>query len=137
MHFRAASNELGSPKILACPKDSGKTPASDFNKFDNRNISYFISFYADEGQPETILSGDRNLSTTGVALGSGVFTLTSSDTVGWTPAIHNNAGNVGLSSSVTVGADGLGLISYLDRTNRDLKLAHLSNPFGVPFLRRR
>jgi hypothetical protein len=48
------------------------------------------------------------------------------------------SGNVGLSQiSVTVGTDGLGLISYYDGTNGNLKVAHLSNPFGVPYFRRR
>jgi len=35
--------------------------------------------------------------------------------------------NVGYNTSVTVGADGLGLISYSDFTNGDLKVAHCSN----------
>ena len=94
------SIKFGAPKILVCPKDNGRKPASDFNKFDNRNISYFIGLDADENEPQMILSGDRNLTTNGVALGSGVFTLTASDTVGWTAAIHNNngtnGGNIGL-----------------------------------------
>ena len=36
-------------------------------------------------------------------------------------------GNVGQDTSVTIGADGLGLISYHDITNRTLKVAHCSN----------
>ena len=95
LHFQAASNELGSPKILACASDSGKKPASDFNKFDNRNLSYFIGLDSNINKPETILSGDRNLTTNGVALGSGVFPLTAGDTLGWTTANHPG-GNVGL-----------------------------------------
>ncbi len=39
----------------------------------------------------------------------------------------DTAGDVGLSTSVTIGADGLGLISYNDATNGDLKVAHCSN----------
>jgi preprotein translocase subunit Sec61beta len=38
----------------------------------------------------------------------------------------DRAGNVGQYSSVTMGADGLGLISYYDETNGDLKVAHCS-----------
>jgi hypothetical protein len=34
---------------------------------------------------------------------------------------------VGLDTSVTIGADGLGLISYYDSTNSDLKVAHCSD----------
>src|SRR5262249_33553285 len=34
---------------------------------------------------------------------------------------------VGQSSAATIGADGVGLISYLDTTNHDLKVAHCDN----------
>jgi Collagen triple helix repeat (20 copies) len=44
---------------------------------------------------------------------------------------------VGFSTSVTIGTDGLGLISYYDDTNGDLKVAHCSNTFCVPYFRRR
>ena len=44
----------------------------------------------------------------------------------------------GLCTSITIGADGLGLISYsAGYPNWDLKVAHLSNVFGVPYWRRR
>ena len=36
-------------------------------------------------------------------------------------------GDVGLNTSITIGSDGLGLISYYDETNGDLKVAHCSN----------
>jgi len=36
-------------------------------------------------------------------------------------------GDVGWNTSITIGADGLGLISYLDNGNKDLKVAHCSN----------
>ncbi len=42
-------------------------------------------------------------------------------------ATLDSAGNVGGFTSITVGADGLGLISYEDFTNFDLKVAHCSN----------
>ena len=45
--------------------------------------------------------------------------------------------DVGSDTSVTVGGDGLGLISYWDATNRDLKVAHCSNRFCVPYHRPR
>ena len=44
---------------------------------------------------------------------------------------------VGQHTSVTIGADGLGLISYFDDSNGDLKVAHCSNTFCVPYFRRR
>lgn len=49
----------------------------------------------------------------------------------------DGSGNVGQYSSVTIGTDGLGLISYYDATNGDLKVAHCSDLFCVPYHRRR
>jgi hypothetical protein len=42
-------------------------------------------------------------------------------------ATLDSAGDVGLYTSVTIGTDGLGLISYYDATNGDLKVAHCNN----------
>ncbi len=39
----------------------------------------------------------------------------------------DSAGNVGYFTSITIGADGLGLISYYDLTNGDLKVLHCGN----------
>jgi preprotein translocase subunit Sec61beta len=44
-----------------------------------------------------------------------------------TQTLDSPALNVGASSSITVGADGLGLISYYDLTNGDLRVAHCAN----------
>jgi hypothetical protein len=44
-------------------------------------------------------------------------------------------GSVGTHTSVTIGADGLGLISYYN--NSDLKAAHCDNLFCTPYFRRR
>ena len=54
-----------------------------------------------------------------------------------TLATPDSAGSVGQYSSVTVGSDGLAFISYYDETNGDLKVAHCSNLFCVPYHRRR
>ena len=45
--------------------------------------------------------------------------------------------DLGRFSSATLGTDGLGLFSYYDWTHEDLKVAHCSNTFCVPYLRRR
>ena len=49
----------------------------------------------------------------------------------------DETGDVGWTTSITIGADGLGLISYLDATNDDLKVAHCDNTFCSPYFRRR
>jgi prepilin-type N-terminal cleavage/methylation domain-containing protein len=72
-HFLAISNELSTPKLLFCPSDSGGTPAkieaASFNQVlytnnyqYNKSVSYFVGTDAQEEQPQTILSGDRNIS---------------------------------------------------------------------------
>ncbi|MDP2674288.1 MAG: hypothetical protein Q8Q00_05190 [Dehalococcoidia bacterium] len=49
----------------------------------------------------------------------------------------DSAGSVGLYTSITVGTDGLPVVSYNDDTNDDLKVAHCSNRFCTPFHRPR
>jgi len=46
---------------------------------------------------------------------------------GTTVATLDSTGDVGFYTSIAVGADGLGLISYYDFTNADLKVAHCAN----------
>jgi hypothetical protein len=49
----------------------------------------------------------------------------------------DTTGSVGYFTSITIGADGLPIISYTDATYVDLKVAHCSNPFCVPYWQRR
>jgi hypothetical protein len=44
---------------------------------------------------------------------------------------------MGLYNSITIGADGLPVISYQDGTNLDLKVAKCANAFCAPYFRRR
>jgi preprotein translocase subunit Sec61beta len=54
-----------------------------------------------------------------------------------TTELDTGPDDVGIDTSVTIGVDGLGLISYYDNTNDDLKVAHCSSTFCVPYFRRR
>src|SRR6266576_3769287 len=76
--------------------------------------------------------------TTFLALGVGLlsgfgltFTVGADNTVlerpGYALTTLDGSGNVGRYSSVTIGTDGLGLISSFDETNSYLKVAHCSN----------
>jgi prepilin-type N-terminal cleavage/methylation domain-containing protein len=106
--YRSLSNELVTPKVLACNSDGSRTKATDFTTSTTTgfgyingaadNLSYFAGIDAAEEKPQTILSGDRNV--TGVGIGA-------STPAGWTSAnaltdpnynttIHNLAGNIGL-----------------------------------------
>jgi len=94
-HYLAVSNELNSPKVLACPSDKQRKPTTSFSDFSNRNLSYFIGLDAVETNPQLILSGDRNISTNSRIL-SGILTLDTNNPVTWTKDMHNRSGNVGL-----------------------------------------
>ncbi len=52
---------------------------------------------------------------------------TTSESVFNTIITMDSTGDVGLYTSITVGADGLPIISYYDQTNGDLKVAHCGN----------
>lgn len=61
-HFRAASNELVTPKVLSCSSDKQRGPGTEWRTLDgDRNISFFYGADADETKPNTILAGDRNI----------------------------------------------------------------------------
>jgi prepilin-type N-terminal cleavage/methylation domain-containing protein/prepilin-type processing-associated H-X9-DG protein len=60
-HFRPLASELGTPQLFACPADLERWPATNFSKFDNRNVSYAIGLKADPNIPDAILAADRNL----------------------------------------------------------------------------
>jgi hypothetical protein len=110
-HFEALSNELVTPRLLVCPRDPGRTRATNFYELTNTNISYFVGFDADETKPALLLSGDRNI--TGGRLRNGFLRLLRTNSnAGWTAAIHTNAGTIGF-------ADG----SAQDATSAQLRAA--------------
>ena len=116
--YRSLSNELVTPKVLACNSDTDKSKEVDFlnnattsfgrQAQDNRGLSYFAGFDAAEEKPQTILSGDRNVEGTGVGNSAGAGWTAPSPAVpnaNYGPiagsataddAIHNKAGNIGL-----------------------------------------
>lgn len=103
-NFFVASNELNTPKILACNSDAGRTKASDWDRFVNppggaagtHAISYFVGEDSDEGQPQKILLGDRNVQGAPAFNNELNLDINSFDDAKWTTSIHANAGNIGL-----------------------------------------
>lgn len=95
-HFLAISNEIVTPRVLACPTDT-RQPALNFGSFGNENLSYFASLNANPARPESILAGDRNI-TNEVAT---IYSLQSgaSDTIRWTEEMHRFKGNLLFSDS--------------------------------------
>ena len=91
-HFQVMSNELSTPRILACPADT-RVAAYNFVQFNNQNVSYFVGLDANEISPQMFLSGDRNISGP-TKPENGILKIRPSDKVSWTAEIHNNVGNI-------------------------------------------
>jgi prepilin-type N-terminal cleavage/methylation domain-containing protein len=122
MNFCCLSNELGTPKVIQCPSDSGRYTATNFQeimfstKAHNKSISYFIGKDAEETQPQMLLAGDRNLTnnatpgtpftvdqfnaTTGksiaLKLGTNHMAGSTQPGAGYSATIHQSAGNIAL-----------------------------------------
>jgi prepilin-type N-terminal cleavage/methylation domain-containing protein len=61
-HYRAISNELVTPKVVACPGDDRKKQHDQWATLDgNRHISYFLGLDANESKPQSILAGDADI----------------------------------------------------------------------------
>jgi len=118
--FVVLSNQLANPAVLACPSDSTvttfggtRTPgvATNFNEFfyasgsstaslspiNDSYVSYFVCGDASDTQPQTILAGDRNISSNAGANGGG----------GINSATYQNP-IPGMTGSLTPYSDGLG-----------------------------
>lgn len=94
-HFQILSNELGTANILVCPADRERKSANSFQKISNTNLSYFLGPDANENLPQSILSGDGNI-TNGLVPTNGMLVVMTNQPVGWTKDIHKYQGNVAL-----------------------------------------
>lgn len=123
-HYAWISNQLVTPRILVCPADTQKNPASHFGTtsdggllnggYRNNAVSYFIMTDAHRFLPTTVFSGDRNVRPTGSGTCSIGATGVSSVRIFpvvfpfWTNNIHGLWGNL-LAYDGAVG-------TYSDRT---------------------
>lgn len=122
-HFQVMSNELETPKILRCHTDKTRTAATDFQQLQNTNLSYFVGLDAREDAPQSILSGDRNL-TGGTWSGGFLRTLTPRTEAGWTADLHQFSGNVGLADGSVAQVNTNDLRRHLSAlTNTVIRLA--------------
>ncbi len=129
-HFQVMSNELTTPKVLFCPADSERNPATTFDLkalpgeipfTSNSNLSYFVGLDAEESDPQRLLTGDRNI-TNGTPLKDGVLELAPNHSPGWTDEIHRKMGNVALADGSVQVISSMGLPTALSNmpafTNR-------------------
>lgn len=108
--FEVMSNELSTPKILACPSDAGKNALNTWTNGASliAATSYFVCGNAADNYPQMILSGDRNIGTLAAVGTTAALTTNVSSTyalatqlkplqTGWTAAdLHQRVGNIGL-----------------------------------------
>jgi prepilin-type N-terminal cleavage/methylation domain-containing protein len=96
------SNELASTRILLCPSDVRKTPATNFASLRMTNISYALCVEADDSRARVPLATERSLSgfdVTGLSDNINCFILSSPDTAARTARWRNgvcHGANVGL-----------------------------------------
>lgn len=60
--YSIVSNELATMKILLCPSDTRRVPATNFASLVLTNVSYPLCNEADEKRPRNMLVAERNLS---------------------------------------------------------------------------
>jgi hypothetical protein len=117
-HFQIASNQLADPRILICPADKQRTWQTDWSKLRNTNLSYFIGLNSYDGRPQTLLSGDRTITTNGTIL-SGFLTLSNPNNATWARGLHTNCGVIGLSDGSAQTVNDAGLQRQIEAANRD------------------
>jgi competence protein ComGC len=115
-HFQVMSNELSSARILRCPNDIKRVCATNFTTdLTDSKISYFVAVDASEEYPQSLLSGDRNLTINSKPV-KGLVQLTTNQPVSWGSDMHRGAGNIGLSDGSVQPGNSVWLQSALGST---------------------
>jgi prepilin-type N-terminal cleavage/methylation domain-containing protein len=60
-HFQTLSNEAPNVKIMVCPADRKRRPASNYQTFTNANLSYWVNTKAQPHATLSTLAGDWNV----------------------------------------------------------------------------
>ena len=92
-HFQVMSNELSTPRVIACPNDTRRAATNFTTDFNNARISYFVGAGASLTNAQAWLCGDRNL-TNGLSPDHDMLTLDANRPTGRTEELHNGRGNV-------------------------------------------
>jgi prepilin-type N-terminal cleavage/methylation domain-containing protein len=123
-HFQVMSNELDSPKVLACPSDTGKQLAGDFlmppannptslSRLTNSAVSYGFLPESEEKLPQHPLFMDRHASGSAGNC-SGLYQSTTLGTnSSWGATLHRGVGNFSLQDGSVQATTTAGLREYL------------------------
>ena len=131
--YYVLSNELATPRILACPSDATARVADDFShggfggfrhsNYQNQAISYPLYLHALAEQPHAVLASDYNVRAdwefSGCYTGAGAFSILYRlwfPNTGWTNgAVHDNIGNVAFTDGRAETLTDTGLRAALSR----------------------
>jgi hypothetical protein len=113
-YFRAAWDQMSSPKMLVCDTDLRK-PSITFSNLQDENISYFLGLDASDQSPDSILSGDRNITLNPTPPGK-IWELGTNKNVGWSKLLHQGRGNILLSDGSIQTVEEKKLRSILSKT---------------------
>jgi len=130
LHFSWVSNELHTPAVLACPADASVRVATDFGAasgrgflnraFAGRAVSYVISAHSRYDDPQSLLSGDRNVRPSSLEGCSYNLVLPGwregANPPSWTNALHGLSGNLLFSDGRVTEASGADLLSSVARS---------------------
>jgi prepilin-type N-terminal cleavage/methylation domain-containing protein/prepilin-type processing-associated H-X9-DG protein len=147
--FAVMSNELNTPKILACPSDGGVTPASVFGNsvpaagttgfFQDAGASYFVGVDANDTSPSMFLAGDYNVGTGLNAANAQASKFISAGTnaawqathIGWRDTLHSKAGNVGLADGSVQGFSTSALRTALNNSGSPVSTTTSGQAFNL------
>lgn len=103
-HWLVVTSQLATPKLLLCPADKRRVAAAAFapatnlpSQFifsGNHQLSYFLGLHASETMPQSILAGDRNLTTNGTPVAPGRHVFPAGTRFGFTAELHIQSGNL-------------------------------------------
>jgi prepilin-type N-terminal cleavage/methylation domain-containing protein/prepilin-type processing-associated H-X9-DG protein len=106
--FQPLSNELITTRLLVCPTDFARLTATNFASLKNENLSYFVGVTADFARPESIVTGDRNV-TNDSAKSPSIMRSGFGVPIRWTRELHRYRGNLLFADAHVEQLDGAGL----------------------------
>ncbi|MEK7781299.1 MAG: prepilin-type N-terminal cleavage/methylation domain-containing protein [Verrucomicrobiota bacterium] len=138
--FAVMSNELNTPKVLACPSDSrtgfgqassfGNSVGTTVGSFSDASISYFVGVDANDTSPGMLLAGDANIGDgatppiaaniygegTRKTISAGTNTTWGANAPNWADTTHSKQGNVAMADGSAQGFSTTGLRTALNNS---------------------
>jgi len=95
-NYLVVANQISDPRVLLCPVDKKRKQATTFANLTTANISYFLNVDAAAQNQSHILAGDRDISTNGSPVRSGMLSIPDPSAADWASILHMKGGNLAL-----------------------------------------